>query len=160
MNTDDPIYRRARERALYLLDYRDHCYAEIVTKLLKNYDEEIAYAVADELADKGIIDDERFAESMARRLIEVKHYGLYRARQELRRRGIPKSSIEEVLDGYSEGSIERALELIERRYTRYLVPDDRRELQKLVAALVRQGYSFGEAKAAVERAVEELEDEE
>lgn len=159
MNTDDPIYRRARERALYLLDYRDHCYAEIVTKLLKNYDEEVAYAVADELADKGMIDDERYAESMARRLVEVKLYGTYRARQELRRRGVPKSIIEDALAEYEEGGVDRALELIERRYTRYLDPDDRREQQKLIAALVRSGYSFGEAKAALERAMAEIESE-
>lgn len=149
MDRDDALYKRARERALYLLDYRDHCYAEIVTKLLRKYDEEIAYGVADELSDKGLIDDERFAENFARQLIEVRHYGLYRARMQMRQRGLPKSVIEEALEQYAEGGELRAKELIERRYAKYWEPDDRAMMQKLTAAVVRQGYSFDEVKAAI-----------
>ncbi len=147
---NDPMYKRARERALYLLDYRDHCYAEIVTKLLRKYDEDIAYEVADELSDKGLIDDQRFAENMARQLIEVKLYGTYRARMQLKQRGVPKSVIDEVLEPYAEGGELRAKELIERRYAKYWEPDDRAMMQKLIAAAVRQGYSFDEVKAAIE----------
>ncbi|MBR1724586.1 MAG: RecX family transcriptional regulator [Ruminococcus sp.] len=150
MNRDDPLYKRARERALYLLDYRDHCYAEIVTKLLRKYDEDIAYGVADELADKGLIDDLRFAENNARQLIEVKLYGVYRARMQLRQRGVPRSVIDEVLEQYSEGAAERAKALIERRYTKYWEPEDRAQMLKQTAALVRQGYSFDEVKTAIE----------
>ena len=150
MNRDDPLYKRARERALYLLDYRDHCYAEIVTKLLRKYDEDIAYGVADELADKGLIDDLRFAENNARQLIEVKLYGVYRARMQLRQRGVPRSVIDEVLEQYSEGAAERAKQLIERRYTKYWEPEDRAQMLKQTAALVRQGYSFDEVKTAIE----------
>ena len=64
MDRDDALYKRARERALYLLDYRDHCYAEIVTKLLRKYDEDIAYGVADELSDKGVSDWSKIKSSL------------------------------------------------------------------------------------------------
>lgn len=160
MDREDPLYRRARERALYLLDYRDHCYAEIVTKLLRKYDEDVAYGVADELSDKGLIDDERFAESFARQLIEVKLYGLYRARMQMRQRGLPKSVIDEALEPYAEGSVERAKALIERRYAKYWEPEDRAMMQKLIAAVVRQGYSFDEVKAAIELIKAEEENDE
>ncbi len=150
MDRDDPMYKRARERALYLLDYRDHCYAEIVTKLLRKYDEDIAYGVADELSDKGLIDDERFAENFARQLIEVKLYGTYRARMQMRQRGLPRSVIEDALEPYAEGGELRAKELIERRYAKYWEPDDHAVMQKLIAAVVRQGYSFDEVKTAIE----------
>lgn len=157
---EDPLYKRARERALYLLDHRDHCYAEIVTKLLRKYDEDIAYEVADELADRGLIDDERYAVNMARRLVEVKLYGVYRARMELRQRGVPKSIIEEVLAPYEEGAPERAKELIERQYARYWEPDDRAMMQKLTAAVVRRGYGFDDVKAAIAMIKAEEEEEE
>ena len=41
----DNEFRKAKERALYLLDYRDYSYVELYKKLEKNYSEEICDAV-------------------------------------------------------------------------------------------------------------------
>ena len=43
----DNEFRKAKERALYLLDYRDYSYVELYKKLEKNYSEEICDAVMD-----------------------------------------------------------------------------------------------------------------
>ena len=42
---DTDMRRKAKERALYLLSYRDHSYIELLEKLEKTYIEEIAYMI-------------------------------------------------------------------------------------------------------------------
>ena len=61
--------RRAKERALYLLEYRDHSRRELVDKLKKDVDEEIAQATADKMEEFGFLDDGRYAEDVYKRQI-------------------------------------------------------------------------------------------
>ena len=81
-------FRRARERALYLLDYRDHSRGEIVEKLSRNVDRVIAEEVADKLCELGLIDDGTYAKKLARHFLLTKRYGARRAEFEMRRKGI------------------------------------------------------------------------
>ena len=143
-------YRRARERALYLLDVRDYSFTEMYEKLEKNYSEEICISVCKSLAELGLINDRRYAEIRARELFEVKHLGMYRAKMELKRRGIPDSIIEEVTEPYAdeEESFSRLEQLVEKKYERYLT--DEKGVKKVKNALLRQGYSYGEIKAVLD----------
>ena len=140
-------YRRARERALYLLDERDYGYAEMFKKLIKNYDEEICYSVVNNLAELGLIDDRRYAKKCAEYYIVIKKRGKYRAREEMRQRGIPPELIDEAVSEYDGGTQERIIELIEKKYSRKLAEDG--GVQKVKAALARQGYGFDEINAAL-----------
>lgn len=151
-------YRRARERAMYLLDYRDYSYAELVKKLMNNYDEDTCFEVADNLAELGFINDVRYAENLARRQFEVKLFGAYRVRMYLREKGIPSAVIEQALEPYEDTAAERAAELVRRRYMKYFDPDDPALMQKLKNALARQGYGYGEVKDAIELLKEEFEE--
>lgn len=150
-------FRRARERAMYLLDYRDYSYADLVKKLMDNYEEDICFEVADKLAELGFINDRRYAETLARRLCETKLLGEYRARLYMREKGIPAAIIAQSLEPYRDTATERAKELIERKYMKYYDPDDRALMQKLKNALARQGYGFGEIKDAIVLLEEEAE---
>ncbi|MCD7742161.1 MAG: RecX family transcriptional regulator [Ruminococcus sp.] len=143
-------YRRARERAMYLLDYRDYSYNELVKKLNDNYDDEICVDVAEDLVERGFIDDRRYAEQLARRECEVKLYGSYRARHKLREKGISDDLIVEVLKPYEEDAVQRAMSLIDKKLLKYYEPQDKAQMQKLKAALARYGYSFDVIKEAVE----------
>lgn len=134
--------RRARERALYLLDYRDHSYIELLEKLEKNYDEDICFEILDSLAEKGLINDWRYAENFARKLFEGKKYGANRVRQEMRQRGITQEIIEHMLEKYEDGTYERLKEVINKRYFRDL--GDYKSIEKVKAALVRRGYRYNE----------------
>lgn len=148
------LVRKARERALYLLDMRDHSYSELVKKLRKNYDEDICFEVADELAQKGLLNDRRYARSLARQLFEVKLLGSYIVRQKMREKGLPKGVIEQAIAEYEDGAQERAAELIRRKYLQKYDPDDRADREKLIAALARKGYSYTQIKAAIELVIE------
>ncbi len=139
--------RRAKERALYLLDNRDYSYAELFKKLSENYDEDICYEVLNRLAEIGCIDDRRYARYLAEKLCTVKKYGYFKAREEMRLKGLSRDIIEEALEDYSEDCSERLLELIDKKYARYLT--DEKGVKKVKAALARLGYSFADINAAI-----------
>lgn len=143
-------YRRARERALYLLDGRDYSFVELYEKLEKNYSEEICLKVCKYLAELKLIDDRRYAASLARQLFEVKRVGMFKAKQELKRRGLSDSIIEEAVEPYAdeEESFSRLEELVERKYERYLT--DEKGVKKVKNALLRQGYGYAEINAVLD----------
>lgn len=143
-------YRRARERALYLLDVRDYSFVELYQKLEKNYDEDICIKVCKNMAELRLINDRRYAESLARQLFEVKRVGMFKAKQELKRRGLSDKIIEEAVEPYAdeEESFSRLEELVERKYDRYLT--DEKGVKKVKNALLRQGYRYSEINAVLD----------
>lgn len=143
-------YRRARERALYLLDARDYSFVELYRKLEKNYDEDVCLRVCKNMAELRFINDRRYAESLARQLFEVKRVGMLKAKQEMKRRGLSDAIIEEAVEPYSdeEESFSRLEELVERKYERYLT--DEKGVKKVKNALLRQGYRYDEINAALD----------
>lgn len=142
--------RRARERALYLMESRDHSYRELFDKLEKNYSEDICFEVCNRLAEIGVINDRRYAEKLCRQLFDVKKLGRYRVRQEMRLKGLGSEIIEEAMENFSEEDepFERLEKLVEQKYERYLT--DRKGVEKVRNALARKGYSFGEIKEVLD----------
>ncbi len=143
-------FRRAKERALYLLDGRDYSFKELYEKLEPNYSEDICLRVCKELAGMRLIDDRRYGESLARQLFEVKRMGMFKAKQELKRHGLSDSIIEEVTEPYAneEEAFARLEELVERKYERYLT--DEKGVKKVKNALLRQGYGYSEINAVLD----------
>ncbi len=149
-------FRKAKERALYLLDYRDYSYTELFEKLEKNYGEDICYKVMERMVELGTIDDRRYAERLARHYIEVKKFGYYRAVSEMRNKGIPKDIIEETLSEYEDTVFDRLFELINKKYYRYL--DDEKGVKKVKNALVRYGYSYDDINAVLNEILNDSDD--
>lgn len=141
-------YRKACERALYLLDSREYGYVELFKKLEKSYEDDICYRVCNHLAEKGIIDDRRYAAHLAAKYCERKKYGSYRAKQELIRHGLSAELSDGAVSEFSEGEAERLREVVERKYERYLT--DRKGEQKVKNALLRLGYSYSDIKEALD----------
>lgn len=143
-------YRRARERALYLLDVRDYSFVELYQKLEKNYDEDVCIRVCKNMAELRLINDRRYAEMRARELFEVKRVGMFKAKQELKRRGLSDNIIEEAVAPYEgeEECFSRLEELVERKYERYLT--DEKGVKKVKNALLRQGWSYSEVNAVLD----------
>lgn len=139
--------RRATERGLYLLDYRDYSYSELFKKLNENYDEDTCYYVLNKLASLGLINDRRYAENLARKYMEVQKYGYYRASNEMCRKGLDRELVTEVLSAYEEGTAERICEIIRKKYSGYL--DDPDKVRRMKNALARRGYSFSDINEAV-----------
>ena len=143
------LERKAKERAMYLLTDRDYCFVELYRKLEKSYSHEISLSVCRKMAELGFVNDTAYAEKYARQLFEVKKFGFYRAKQEMKRRGLPDNVIENAVEPYldRESTVERLEELIDKKYARYLT--DEKGVQKVKSALVRMGYSYDSINSAL-----------
>lgn len=148
-------FRKAKERALYLLDYRDHSYKELYDKLRRNYSPDICEAVMEKMIEIGVIDDRKYAERYARYLFEVKRAGKYKARAEMLKKGIDKEIVDEFLEEYEEDTQERLKELVEKKYARYLT--DEKGVQKVFNALVRYGYNYSDVREVIKEFMDEVE---
>lgn len=150
-------FRRARERALYLLDYRDHSRGEIVEKLSRNVDRVIAEEVADKLCELGLIDDGTYAKKLARHFLLTKKYGARRAEFEMRRKGIDgRLAAEAVAEVEPDEDLLEELAL--KKYGRYLEDDpDGKGRDKAIRGLMRLGHGYYEAEAAVDATAARLE---
>lgn len=153
---------RAYQRALYLLDARDYSYSMLFQKLMQTYkDRELCTAVADKLLRDGRLDDARYARRLAEYLVERKRYGLFRVRQELLHRGIPRALCEEAMEGLEDAAQENIPAVLEKKYGRLLTdPADRRSREKAVAGMVRLGYDYRSVRRAVEEYFADYDDEE
>lgn len=155
---ETPEYRRARKRAMYLLGSRPYSTAALREKLLNSYTEETAERVIEDMTRYGFLDDEDYARRLASSIIKGKKYGLHRAKAEMRRKGVPDELIEQALSEYSrEDMAESLTELVRKKYADRIIERDER--QKVIAALARRGYGFGEIKSAITAVLEEMEEE-
>lgn len=143
--------RLAFNSAMFSLDMRDHSEREIRQKLSRKYDEHSVDAAVQKLIDLGLINDRRYAELLTRELFERKKYGRNRVKSELFRKGIDSDTINEVLEAYEEenepDNVEKIVDIIRKKYYNKLI--DEKSRQRVVAALVRLGYSFSDIRQAM-----------
>lgn len=144
-------FRRAYQYALYCLDYRDYSAEEIFEKLVKTYKNEgLCLEVVKKLARADLINDKRYAEKLARRLVELKKYGYRRTKREMLQKGIDEDLAETALEQYGEVFEENLESLLKGRYSRNLTDSsDRKSIEKVKNALVRYGYGYDEINRAV-----------
>ena len=154
------LSRKAYQHACYLLDHRGYSFQEMYHKLEPKYPSEVCLSTVNRLAKYGLINDRAYAEQMAHHYVEIKRFGLRRAYQEMRRRGLLAEQISEALEPYEARTAELLAELIRRKYRRYFLDaEDRKTIEKGKAALVRQGYDFSLIREAVNAFLEETAEE-
>ena len=146
---------RAYEYGLYLLEKRGYSYRELYDKLMAapNAQEDAVLAALEKLTRYGFLNDALYAEQLARHFVEGKKFGLRRAEYEMRHRGLSQTDIDDALAEYDNAETISAqlLELLQKKYARYLTdPDDRKSTEKVTAALVRRGYTFQQIRYAIE----------
>lgn len=152
--------RKAYQYSLYLLDYRDYSYRELFKKLLGIYkNEDLCFEVMDKLVRGGLINDRRYAENLARKYIEIKKFGIQRARREMYNKGIMGEVAETALEPYYDYMTDNIDELLEKKYSRFLSDaDDRKSIEKVKNSLVRLGYSFDDINKAIDNYFENRKD--
>lgn len=153
--TDKVNTRRAYNKGLDLISRREHSRTEIIRKLNQKGYQSVSEKVADDLCEKGYIDDERFAVLYSQQLKQRKEYGKRRIAQQLYLKGIDKSIIDTVLDGIEDDASEEIARLIEKKYYRYL--SDEKGITKTVNALLRLGYGIRDIKNALKEFDKECE---
>lgn len=148
--------RRAKSKALYLLEFRDYSTRDLEQKLKKDFSSEICREAVEFMIEIGAIDDTRYAETLVRHLVQFKRYGRHRIRQELSLKGIDHDIIDEVLDEAEFDEQEMILELLDKKFSRDLC--DQKGINRTIASLTRYGYSYGDIKSALREYMEALDD--
>ena len=144
----DSDTRRAKDKALRFLAVRDHASGELYQKLCRDFDEHSAAAAVAEMARLDLLDDESFACRYASQLA-ARGKSVRQIAMKLEEKGIDRGAAQRALEG-------ACLALVRRSYRAKLAAGQR---DKVLAALARRGFSYGEAKDAVERVLTELETE-
>lgn len=142
---DQAELRKARYRVLRLLTYRQRSRSEIEAYLeRKGYPAPVIAAVIAEMEEWGYIDDARFTEEYMRYCLE-RGFGPYRARYELRQKGIDAALVEKEIPRYFDPAqdLARARAALEKRYGDIAKPGDERLLRRQVQFLKRRGFDDG-----------------
>ena len=146
---------KAVQKAYSLLSYRSHSKRELYTKLCKNFDSQCAQAACDRMEDLGFINDQSYCQAKTEYLIMTKKCSLSETRLKLLTLGINKDIIESCIALYdSETQADNLRTLIEKKYKSKLGNP-----QKVVAALMRRGFSYHEIRAALKEFEIETEDD-
>lgn len=148
--------RKARERAYYLLSYRDHGQKELYDKLRRNVSDQVAAKTVAKMIEQGFLDDMRYGQKLAEHYLQVKKFPRRRALFEMTRKGIDRVLAEEILADYEIDPTEQIKQLIEQKHYRTLgMPNGD---QKVIAALARQGFGYSDIKAVLSALKENEED--
>ena len=142
----------ARERAYRLLGFRDRSAAELRGRLEEDgYPDDVVRDLIEDLVASGLLDDERFARTLARSLIDIRGLGRARAAREMTQRGVTTETVAEALDEVLDGEREddRALFAARRSHRQSDTVD------RLAARLVRRGFGTREALHAAREVIGE-----
>ncbi len=122
--------------------------------LRRGLDAGSADSLLDDLASRGVLDDERVARAAARRETAIKGRGPSRTRATLKALGLPSAAIEQAVDAALEEV--DADTLLERALAKRLRGQPAGRLdpavtRRIVNALVRQGFAPGAVFARLRR---------
>lgn len=140
----------AREFALRILSSHASSRLKLKERLCERFDEDIADAVAAQMAEVGAVNDSEYAFMLAADMLRLKCYGDSRVIRELHLKGIDKEDAEDALQrAYDEfaddipdeaGRIRRIIE------AKHISLDDEAAKRKIINALIRLGYDYGDIK--------------
>lgn len=147
--------RRAKDQALRWLSLRAYASGELYDKLCVKFDEHSAAAAVAEMNRLELLNDEAYAERRAAYLCQ-KGKSVREIAADLSRKGLARELVQQVLDELSPDEGEQCYRLVCKSYLSKLRSG---QTDKVMAALARRGFSYGEAKRAVERALAEDADD-
>ena len=149
-------YVRAKSRAVWYLDRSAHTEKGLYDKLVRaGFAKEACAKVIARFIEVGLLDDRRYAEILAERLIEA-NVSKREALQKMLIKGLPYDLAKAVLEETEADENTQIRNLIEKKYRNKLLAEN--GAKKVFDALARKGFSFGAIREALKSYVEELED--
>ena len=142
-------YKKAVDKCYDLLSRRDHSVKELKTKLLRTVDEENADRAIEKMIDYGYLDDEKYAKNLVKYLSETKRMSKNHIKQEMYKRGVPNDIIAYTLEETEIDNVSAVVDLIFTKYRNKLDAQDGNK--KVIAALMRKGFSYSDIIEAFER---------
>ncbi len=149
-------YVRAKSRAVWYLDRSAHTEKGLYDKLVRaGFAKEACAKVIARFIEVGLLDDRRYAETLAERLIET-NVSKREALQKMLSKGLPYDLAKAVLEETEADENTQIRNLIEKKYRNKLLAEN--GAKKVFDALARKGFSFGAIREALKSYIEELED--
>lgn len=149
-------YVRAKSRAVWYLDRSAHTEKGLYDKLVRaGFAKEACAKVIARFIEVGLLDDRRYAETLAERLIET-NVSKREALQKMLSKGLPYDLAKSVLEETEADENTQIRNLIEKKYRNKLLAEN--GAKKVFDALARKGFSFGAIREALKSYIEELED--
>lgn len=139
--------KRCKDKAMWLISFRDHSRRELVDKLRRDYSEDCCEQTADRMVELGLIDDERFARRYSADLINLKHLSYRGVRQKLAEKGISRELIDEVTGELEIDEEQQIRTIIDKKYSR--VMNDEKGRIRAYNALMRLGFSYQDIKSVM-----------
>jgi len=152
----DSENKRCKDKAMWLISYRDHSRRELIEKLRHDYSSACAEAAVSRLEELGLVDDERYARRYAAELIEVRRLSDRGVRQKLREKGIDRDLIDEIMAQSEVDEQAQIREIIEKKYARGL--SDEKARRRAVNALSRLGFAYSDIKSVLTEYIETEEE--
>ncbi len=141
---------RAREKALYYLSNRDYGSGELVQKLCRaGVDRVLAQETVLRLCESGLINDERYAQMIARDLQERKLYPKRRIAMALREKGFSSDIIALAVDALPDEEEAQVLALLQKKRIGKI--EDPKQRDKILGMLARYGFSYAVSSRVLSR---------
>lgn len=147
--TDSIYYKKAVDKCYDLLSRRDHSVKELKTKLLRTVDEKNADKAIEKMIELGYLDDEKYARNLVKYLAQTRNMSKNHIKQEMFKRGIPNEIINSVMEDYEFDNVSCVVDLILTKYRNKLNNEDGNK--KVIASLMRKGFSYSDIKNAFYR---------
>ncbi len=139
-------FEKAKQKAFLYLSARAHSKKELITKLSRHFELDVAQEVVCFLENEMYVDDEKYAIERAKHLA-AKRKSAYEIKADLLCKGIDVYTAEQAvlaLEDFSETT--QCQNIIKRSYKSKL---DSGQSDKVINALLRRGFSYSIAKKAV-----------
>lgn len=139
--------KKAKEKALTLLSYKEYTSHELEERLKRHVDEDFAEQAVTRMAELGLINDDDYAERFARDLSERRHYGILRVKQEMRRKGLSAEQVEYATSLLEDDPSDAIRAIVQKKYP--LAAEDEKVKRRAFGALMRMGYPSSDIRRAL-----------
>lgn len=130
-----------KERALRLLSGQGYTKKQLLDRLCRYADEDVALEAVDRMEELGLINDLDYALRCSRDLVRLKGYSTRRVALELRYRGIGEEEIAQAVAQFEDDDPREAIaKVVSRKFPRLW--EDEKVERRAFGALSRLGYAF------------------
>jgi len=150
-------FERGKAYAVHCLSKKMHTKKELYDKLYsKDYPDEICVKIIEYLEELSYIDDQDYAERYAKDAHNLKKIGVMRIKRELVGKGIDIEIINNLFDELDLDFEKSLASIIDIKSQRSDLTDYK-EKRRLIAHLMRRGYTYSEISAVLSKKENEID---
>ncbi len=140
--------KRAKSRAMWYISQSACSKKTLIDKLKKSFPEYAAVSAVERMEELGFIDDLEYAKRRIQRIVDEKKVSLKMAKYLLEAEGIDRETADFAAEKLEYDATAAIVALIEKKYKTRL--QEKGDLDKTIAAIMRKGYSYSEIKSALD----------